>query len=77
MLYLECQLKNGCNIKIKTIKHCENLLKASNEQYVKNAIVINSNFSQYKIIKIKNDVVITTYRQISLKNTLIIGTVGN
>ena len=39
-----------------------------------------SKFSQYKITKIKNDVVITTYRQISLKNTpfgLIIGTVGN
>ena len=36
-----------------------------------------SMFSQYEIIKIKNDVVITTYRQISLKNTLIIGTVGN
>ena len=34
-------------------------------------------FSQYKIIKIKNDVVIATYRQISLKNTLIIDTVGN
>ena len=36
-----------------------------------------SKFSQYKIIKIKNDVVIATYRHISLKNTLIIGTVGN
>ena len=36
-----------------------------------------SKFSQYEIIKIKNDVVITTYRQIFLKNTLIIGTVGN
>ena len=30
-----------------------------------------------KTIKIKNDVVITTYRQISLMNALIIGTVGN
>ena len=28
-----------------------------------------------KTIKIKNDVVITTYRQISLMNALIIGTV--
>ena len=36
-----------------------------------------SKFSQYKIIKIKNDVFTTTYRQISLKNTLIIGIVGN
>ena len=34
-----------------------------------------SKFSQYKIIKTKHDVVKTTYRQISLKNTLIIGTV--
>ena len=34
-------------------------------------------FSQYRIIKITNDVVITTYIQISLKNTLITGTVGN
>ena len=63
-------------LKIKTLKHCENLLKVSNEikQYVKNTIVkpllINlSKFSQYKIIKIKNDVVITTSRQISMKNT--------
>ena len=41
MLYLQCQLKNGFNVKIKTLKHCENLLKVSNEikQYVKNAIV--------------------------------------
>ena len=29
------------------------------------------------MIKIKNEVVLTTYRQVSLKNTLIIGTVGN
>ena len=36
-----------------------------------------SKFSQYKIIEIKNDVVIATYKQISLKITLIIGTVGN
>ena len=36
-----------------------------------------SKFSQYKITKIKNDVVITTYRKISLKNTVINGTVGN
>ena len=35
-----------------------------------------SKFSQFKIIKIGNDVVITTYRQISQKNTLIIGAVG-
>ena len=28
-----------------------------------------SKFSQYKIIKVKNDVVITTHKQISLKNT--------
>ena len=34
-----------------------------------------SKSSQYKIIKTKHDVVKTTYRQISLKNTLIIGTV--
>ena len=34
-------------------------------------------FSQYKVIKIKNDIAIATYRQISLKNTLIIDTVGN
>ena len=34
-------------------------------------------FLQYKIIKVKNHVVITTYKQISLKNTFIIGTVGN
>ena len=39
-----------------------------------------SKFSQYEITKIKNDVAITTYRQISLKSTtigLIIGAVGN
>ena len=71
-------------LKIKTLKHCENLLKVSNEikQYCKKydyqILLMNlSKFSQYEIIKIKNDVVITTYRQISLKNTLIIGTVGN
>ena len=34
-------------------------------------------FFQYKIIKIKNNVVIATFRQISLKNTLIMGTVRN
>ena len=28
-----------------------------------------SKFSEYEIIKMKNDVVITTYRQIPLKNT--------
>ena len=71
-------------LKVKTLKHCENLLKVSNEikQYCKKydyqILLMNlSKFSQYEIIKIKNDVVITTYRQISLKNTLIIGTVGN
>ena len=36
-----------------------------------------SKFFEYKIIKIKNDVAITTYRKISLKNTLTIGTVRN
>ena len=39
-----------------------------------------SSFSQYKIMTIKNDVVITTYRQISLKITpleLIIATIRN
>ena len=34
-------LVSGFNVKIKTLKHCENLLKLSNEikQYVKNTIV--------------------------------------
>ena len=36
-----------------------------------------SKFSQYNITKINNDIVITTYRQISQKNTLITGTAGN
>ena len=36
-----------------------------------------SKLSQYKIIKIKSGVAIATQRQISLNNTLIIGTVGN
>ena len=41
MLYLQCSLKNAFNVKIKPLKHCENLLKVSNEtkQYVKNMIV--------------------------------------
>ena len=70
-------------LKIKTLKHCKNLLKVSYEikQYVKSTIVRShmtlGKFLQYKIIKIKNDVIITTYRQMSLKNILIIGTVGN
>ena len=70
-------------LKIKILKHCENLLKVSNEinQYIKNTIVFSlttlSKFSQYKIIKIKNNAVVTSYRQISLKNTLIIDTVGS
>ena len=36
-----------------------------------------SKSSQYKIIKIRMDVVIATYKLIYLKNTLIIGIVGN
>ena len=70
-------------LKIKILKHFENLLKVSNEinQYIKNTIVFSlttlSKFSQYKIIKIKNNAVVTSYRQISLKNTLIIDTVGS
>ena len=41
MLYLQCYLKNNFNVKIKLLKHCENLLKVSNEikQYVKNTVV--------------------------------------
>ena len=40
-LFTMLGLKNGFNVKIKTLKHCENLLKVSNEikQYVKNTIV--------------------------------------
>ena len=40
MLYLQCQLKNGFNVKVKTLQHCENLLKVSHEikQYIKIAI---------------------------------------
>ena len=74
MLYLRCQLKNCFNFKIKTLKHCENLLKVSNEikQYVKIQLLDRINdfeqVFQYKIKKIKNDVVVTTQRQISLKN---------
>ena len=41
MLYLQCYSKNGFNVKSKTLKLCENLLKVSNEikQYVKNTVV--------------------------------------
>ena len=37
-------------LKIKTLKHCENLLKVSNKikQYVKNTI------ARYRLIEIKN-----------------------
>ena len=35
-----------------------------------------SKFPQYEIIKIKNDVATATSRKVSLKNTLIIRTVG-
>ena len=41
MLYLQFQLKKISTFNIKTLKHCENLLRVSNEikQYVKNMIV--------------------------------------
>ena len=41
MLYLRCLLKQVSVFMIKTLKHCENLLKVSNEikQHVKNKIV--------------------------------------
>ena len=29
MLYLQCYLKNCFNVKIETLKHCENLFKAA------------------------------------------------
>ena len=87
MLYLQFQLKFS-TFNIKTLKHCENLLRVSNEikQYVKNMIVKSqclwASFpiaKSNKIIKTKNDVIITTYWQISLKNTLwlVIDTAAN
>ena len=41
MLYLQCEIKTVSMLKIKTLKHCENLLKVSNElkEYTKNTIV--------------------------------------
>ena len=65
---------------IKTLEHCENFLKVSNEmkKFVKIRLLnlINdiehfpfSNGKYNEIIRIKNDFIITTYRQISVKNT--------
>ena len=61
-------------VDIKTLKHYENLLKASSEtkQYVKNKTITIATFPNEncnEIMKIKNNVVRKTYRQISLKNT--------
>ena len=66
-------------VNIRILKHCENFLKVSNEIniYVKSTIVKShlwhwasfANGNCNKLIKIKNDVVITNYRQISEKYT--------
>ena len=75
-------------VNIGTLKHCENFLKFSNEikQYVKYTIIKSHawpwasfpNGNCNKMIKIKNDVIITTYRQISKHPIgLVIGTVAN
>ena len=41
MPYLQCEIKTVSMLKIKTLKHCENSLKVSNEikEYTKNTIV--------------------------------------
>ena len=49
-----------------TLFHVTVLRKHTNG---KNQLMTLSKFFQYKITKIKNDVVITTYGQISLRNT--------
>ena len=65
-------------VKIKFLKHYENLLQVKNEvEYVKNTIVKSDyvrwasfpNGNCNKITKIKNDAIITTYKQIFVKNT--------
>ena len=61
-------------VNIKTLKHCENLLYVSSEikQYLENTIVklyewhwaSFPNGNCYKLKKNKDDVIITSYRQI-------------
>ena len=67
-------------VNFKTLKHCEKLIKVSNEikQHVKKIqllILINDIDEVFpvgttiELKKIENDVVIITYRQISVKNS--------
>ena len=66
-------------VNTKILKQCESLLKVSNEikKFVKSTIVKSHwwhwasfpNGNCNKIIKLKYDVVITNYGQISVKNT--------
>ena len=58
MLYLQCQLKSGVELNIKTLIHCENLLKVSKEikQYIKMRLLnlinnIEQNFPRGTAVK--------------------------